>query len=190
MDENCNVPRPVNFNCWKHHARFIKQQIRGIKNIHDLESLKVILLKTGESQMDLYLGRLSPAEISEQVILALHQNKVFTQIDYKNWLLKKENDYQVVELKDKSIWVLRYGGNSEKYIHIHPGRYSPHTIRAKATTLKTAIFILACIKAGDSNTINTETINKIRKKYLNERPIKSYSSTPGLTRLIDLLKEI
>ena len=190
MDENSNIPLPVRLNCWKHHAGFIKQQINETKNIIELETLKAILLKTGESQMDLYWGSLSPAEISEQVILFLHKNKIFTYVGYCNWLLKSESDYKILELKDKSIWILRLGEDSEKYVHIHPGRYSPQTRRVKATTLKTAVFILASINAGESDIINTEVINQIRKKYLNEPPVKSYSNTPGLKRLIDLLKEI
>jgi hypothetical protein len=190
VNENCIVPLPINLYCWKHHTGFIKQQIKLIKNNNDLDLLKVVLLKTGNSQMDLYWGKLSPTEISEQVILILHENNIITYKEYFNWLLKNENGYQLVALKDKSVWILRPGENFEKFVHIHPGRYSPHTIRVKATTLKTAIFILAFIKVSGIHVINTETINHIRQKYLNEPPIKSYINSPGLTRLIDHLKEV
>ncbi len=151
-----------------------------------LEELKVHLLKIGESQMDLYFGDYSPLEISEQILGYLHQNKIFLFEKYRKWLSKDGRDYQLIGLKDKSIWTVRLGENSEKYVHIHPGRYSPHTVRVKATTLKTAIMILIFERIGKLNTNETETINQIRKKYLNEPPLKSFSKASGLGRLLDL----
>jgi hypothetical protein len=96
-------------------------------------------------------------------------------------------DYQLVKLKDKSIWTLGLGADAERYVHIHPGRYSPHTIRVKATTLKTAILVLCSEIIGEIKTIETQTINQIRKRYLDEPPLKSFSTASGLGRLIDLL---
>ncbi len=139
MDENCQIPPPINFNCWKHHAGFIKKQIESVKETRDLDQLKVYLLKIGESQMDLYFGEYSPVNISTQILDYLHRNKIFSPDLYKDWLSKDGKGYQLVELKDKSVWTLRIGENLERYIHIHPGRYSPLTVRVKATTLKTAI---------------------------------------------------
>lgn len=189
MEENSGIPFPVIFNCWKHHAGFINGQIKLIGSENEIACLKSMLLKIGESQMDLYFGKLSPKEISELIINSLKSKKVFFLHKYQKWLLDEGNDYRLVTLKDKSIWTLRFTENTERYIHIHPGRYSPFTVRVKATTVKTAILVLAVIKTGEPNSINTEQINKIRQKYLNEPPIKSYSGSPGLKRIIDLLKE-
>jgi len=187
MDDNCLVPLPINFNCWKHHVGFIRKQIESVREIIELEELKVYLLKIGESQMDLYFGGYTPVKISEQILDYLYQKKILSFNQYQDWLTKDEKDYQLVELKDKSIWTLRLGEDVSRYVHIHPGRYSPHTIRVKATTLKTVILVLCSEKIGEIKTIETQTINQIRKKYLNEPPIKSYSSASGLGRLIDLL---
>jgi len=187
MDNNCLVRLPINFNCWKHHAGFIKRQIESVKEIKDLNKLKFYLLKIGESQMDLYFGSHSPVNISEQTLNYLHQNKIFESEQYQNWLTKEGKNYQLVKLKDKSIWTLRRGDDVSRYVHIHPGRYSPHTIRVKATTLKTAILVLCSEKIGEIKSIETQTINQIRKKYLNEPPLKSFSAVSGLGRLIDLL---
>ncbi|MDZ7625773.1 MAG: hypothetical protein U5J96_15180 [Ignavibacteriaceae bacterium] len=186
MDDNCLVPLPINFNCWKHHAGFIKKQIESVRAIKELEELKVYLLKIGESQMDLYFGRLSPSDISEQILSALHRIKIFEYEQYKSWLSKDGKDFQLVELKDKSVWALRLNDDIRRYVHIHPGRYSPHTVRVKATTLKTAIFLLCIEQLGEINPFETETVNNIRKKYLNEPPLKSFSNASGLRRLIDL----
>lgn len=187
MEENCFVPLPVNFNCWKHHAGFIKKQIDAVRENKELQGLKSRLLKIGESQMDLYFGEYSPVKISEQILSSLHQNKIFEYEQYKNWLSKDGKDYQLVELKDKSIWTLRLGDDVSRYVHIHPGRYSQHTLRVKATTLKTAIFLLCFEQLGEVKSFETEGVNNIRRKYLNEPPIKSFSGASGLRRLIDLL---
>jgi len=145
-------------------------------------------LKIGESQMDVYFGGFSPSEISEQIFSYLHQNKIFEYEQYKNWLSKDGKDYQLAELKDNSVWALRLGDDVSRYVHIHPGRYSLNTVRVKATTLKTAIFLLCFEQLGEIKSFEIETVNQIRKKYLDEPPIKSISSASGLSRLVDLLR--
>lgn len=189
MEENCKINPPINLNCWKHHKGFIKKQIESVKSIRDIDKLKILLLKVGESRMDLYYGYYSPSEISEQIINSLKQKKVFLPDRYKNWLTEKGIDYQLLTLSDKSVWTLRLGENAERYIHIHPGRYSPRTVRVKAITLKTAIFILCCEKTGRIKSIETQTVNQIREVYLDEPPLKSFSSASGLGRLLDLFFE-
>jgi len=189
MNENCKVPPPVNFNCWKHHAGFIAQQIKIVKRIETLVELKFQLLKIGESQMDLYFGKHSPAEVSEQIIQILNRRKMTSSGQYQSWLTKEEKNHQLVKLKDKSAWILRLGEEPNRYVHIHPGRYSQHTIRVKATTLKTAIMILCYKQIGETKSIKTDDVNFIRKKYLNEPPIKSFPSASGLRRMINHLSK-
>lgn len=186
MDENCLIPLPINLNCWKHHAGFIKEQIESVREINELDALKSYLLKIGESQMDLYFGNYSPVKVSEQILESLHRKKIFIFGQYKDWLIKDWKDYQLLKLKDKSVWTLRLGDDIARYVHIHPGRYSPLTVRVKATTLKTAIFLLCFEQLGKIKSFETETINQIRKKYLNEPPLKSFSSASRLKRLLDL----
>jgi len=187
MDDNCLVPLPINLNCWKHHAGFIKRQIESVKEIKDLNQLKFYLLKIGESQMDLYFGKYSPQEISEQILHILNQKKIFKYEQYKDWLVEDGKTYQLLKLRDRSVWTLRLGDDISRYVHIHPGRYSPHTVRVKATTLKTAIFLLCFERLGEIKSFETETVNQIRIKYLNEPPLKSLANAYGLKRLIDLL---
>ena len=187
MEENGLVPLPINLKCWKHHAGFIKKQILFVTSVEEIDLLKYYLVKIGESQMDLYLGKFLAEEISNQIIKTLKREKIFSFEDYKKWLYKNGKEYQLITLKDKSIWILRLGENEQRYIHIHPGRYSPHTIRVKATTLKSAIMILCIEQLGEIESINTESVNQIRKKYLKETPLKSLSKASGLMRLIGLL---
>jgi hypothetical protein len=137
--------------------------------------------------MDLYFGKLSPADISKQIISHLKKVKNFYYDEYVSWHRNDGEDYKLIHLSDKSIWTLRQSENQERYVHIHPGRYSLNTIRVKATTLKTAILILCYMQAGEIKLIKTDDLNFIRKKYLNEPPIKSFSSASGLGRMINLL---
>lgn len=189
MEENCAVSLPINFNCWKHHAGFIKQQIQTFSQKSNLALLKKQLLKIGDSQMDLYFGKLAPSEISKEIIFYLKKEKSFSFDKYFGFLKSEGRDYKLVRLSDKSIWTLRLSENSERYVHIHPGRYSLHTIRVKATTLKTAILVLCFKRAKEIEVVNTEIVNGIRKKYLNEPPLKSISKASGICRVMDLLRE-
>lgn len=188
METNCFTPLPINCNCWKHHAGFIAKQIISIKGFSDIDQLKTFMPRIGESQMDLYFGNYSVEEISKQLLVHLQENKIFSSHDYQNWLGNEGKHYQLVELKDRSIWTLRLSESSERYVHIHPGRYSPHTVRVKAATLKTVIMILALGKLKGITAVNIETVNGVRKKYLNEPPLKSISKASALVRLLALFQ--
>jgi hypothetical protein len=187
MEENISVPSPINFNCWKHHSGFIKQQIKLYSRTRDQLQLKKHLLIIGESQMDLYFGEYTPSKISREIISYLKKEKSFSFDKYIDLISKDGKNYKIVQLSDKSSWTLRLGENQERYVHIHPARYSPLTIRVKATTLKTAILVLWYKQLGEIKLIETEAVNFIRKKYLYEPPLKSLSKASGLIRLIDLL---
>ena len=186
----CIVPKPIKLNCWKHHAGFIKTRVGLFRDERQIEDLLRILLKIGESQMDLYLGKLVPNAISEFVIKELKKNKLNEINSYKQWLYNEGKDYKLVELPDKSIWTLRLGIEAKRFIHIHPGRYSPHTKRVRASTLKTAICTLFFASINNNPSIDTMLINKIRKKYLNEPPVKVISPQHGLGKLLSIFADL
>jgi hypothetical protein len=181
---NCNIPPPVNLNCWKHHAGFIKEQIHLIapKKISE-PGLKKILLTIGESQMDIYLGKLTSTQIAKGITETLKKNFKFKLNNYSKWLSEEKKDYKLLTISDKSVWTLRLGKDQERYIHIHPGRCSPLTIRVKSSTLKT--YILSEVFSIDKETKQDELmyINKLRVGFLNLPPLKSISSSKGLLRL-------
>jgi hypothetical protein len=188
VEENCLVPQPINFNCWKHHTEFIKRQIESVKKLSDLIKLKKLLLKIGESQMDLYFGVHTPSEISEQIIKQLEKRNVLSKESYTFWLNDRGLDYKLLSLSDDSIWTLRKGNDNRRYVHIHPGRYSPHTRRVKAPTLKTAIFTLCYEKVSAPKMKTRDLMNLIRKEYLDEPPLKAVSGESGLGKLLNLLR--
>ena len=190
MKDNCKTSSPFKLNCWKHHAGFIVKQIKQIKNEEELKTLTSFLLKIGESQMDLYLGKLTPFELTGFTKKFLKENEVFKCESYEQWLFSEGKEYSLITLPDKSTWTLRMGIEKENYIHIHPGRYTVHTIRVRALTLKTAICVMAYINVHKNFSPDLELINNVRKKFLNAAPVKSLSSTSGLRRLLNVFNRL
>jgi len=185
---NCSIQLPLTFNCWKHHAEFIKKQIefyRGEKIL--VEELQKTLLVIGESQMDLYLGELSPQKICDEIINQLKSNGALAFEEYKKWLFEKGKDYKLTEISDSSVWTLRLGNEEERYVHLHPGRYSPVTLRVKALTLKTAIAVLIINYEKNFPLLDTLKINEIRKKILNLPPVKKNYTNSAVARVINIL---
>jgi hypothetical protein len=186
---NCSVQMPLTFNCWKHHAGFIKKQIefyRGEKIA--VEELQQALLVIGESQMDLYVGKLSPHKICNEIIFKLKSKGVLVFENYKKWLFEKRSEYKLIEISDSSVWTLRLG-NQERYVHIHPGRYSPFTLRVKALTLKTAIAVLIIKHEKSFPLMDTLQINEVRKEILNSPPVKKITSNSAVVRVINILSD-
>ncbi len=187
-ERDCNIQSPITFNCWKHHAGFIKKQIEFYRNEKiSVEELQKTLLVIGESQMDLYVGELSPQKICDEIVSELISVGVLAFEEYKKWLFEKGNKYKLIEISDNSVWTLRLGKQEERYVHIHPGRYSPVTLRVKALTLKTAIAVLIINYEKNIPIIDTLKINEIRKKILNSPPVKKVSSNSAVVRVINLL---
>jgi len=185
---NCSINLPLTFNCWKHHAGFIKKQIKFYrKEKISVEELQKTMLVIGESQMDLYVGELSPQKICDEIIKKLKPTGVLAFREYKNWLFEKGNKYKLIEISDTSVWTLRLGKQRERYVHIHPGRYSPVTLRVKALTLKTAIAMLIINYEKNFPLTDTLQINEVRKKILKLPPVKKVSSNSAVVRVINLL---
>lgn len=187
---NCSIPLPLTFNCWKHHTGLIKKQIefyRGEKI--SVNELQKSLLVIGESQMDLYVGKLSPQSICDELVSQLKSTGVLAFEEYKKWLFEKGKEYRLTEISDSSVWTLRLGNQEERYVHIHPGRYSPVTIRVKALTLKTAIAVLIINYEKTFTLIDTQQINEVRMKILNLPPIKKVTSNSAVIRVIDILRD-
>ncbi len=190
MEINCSIQLPLTFNCWKHHAGFIKKQVkfyRGEKT--SVEELQKTLFVIGESQMDLYVGELSPQKICDEIVSKLKSTGVLAFREYKKWLFEKGSEYKLIEISDNSVWALRLGKKEERYVHIHPGRYSPFTIRVKALTLKTAIAVLIINYEKNSPLIDTLKINEVRKKILNSPPVKKVSSNSAVVRVINIISD-
>lgn len=182
---------PVLLNCWKHHAGFIKSKIIEFRDSEkfDFASFRKNLLRIGDSLMDLYLGELPPYEITGYIINLFIRNNIISRDRFILWLNEDGNEYREISLKDNSVWTLRLGEQIEKYIHIHPSRYSPQTIRVRALTLKSAILYLILNETNKNVEGNLQFINEIRKEYLNQPPLKSISPKSTLPKLVLILSQ-
>lgn len=183
------VDPPILLNGLKHHLAYIKAFIHAniSAGISVIPSLRVKLLCIGESQMDVYLGTMSPREIAQEVAVKLKEANLYEKPLYENWLLQEKGGFANIRLADGTDWILRVGEIAERYIHIHPGRYAAHTIRVKANTLKTAIALTVCRKVEHPKEIEVTYVNYVRKKVLNLSPVKSISASEGMGKLLELL---
>ena len=180
----CKVPEPIKLNCWKHHRLFIKEQLSGKDKIKTKVELRKILLQIGDSQMDLYLGNLSPKHISVYIVNELKKMEAFRNQSFTKWLLENKKHFKTITLPDGSVWVLRKGNSQKRYIHIHPGRYSPLTLRVRAVTLKVAIAVVKNLGIERSKKLFIENVNSIRKEMLDLPPLKIISRYSGPGEII------
>ncbi|GBD86423.1 hypothetical protein BMS3Abin03_00343 [bacterium BMS3Abin03] len=135
--------------------------------------------------MDIYLGKLSPQSIAAEIIHKLKQSGSDSISTFKSWLYDTGKDYRLLTVSDKSVWTIRLSNNSKRYVHIHPGRYSPHTVRVKALTLKTAI--VSAILSTKEKYFELTFINNIRVSILNAPPLKSINASSGLGKFLSII---
>ena len=185
-----DIYKPVSLNCYKHHFGFIASQLKSIKDSQDFEKLLKSIILIGNAQTDLYTGTLSPNEISQFVIHFLESEKILNPKKYIDWLTTTKKNYFVVGLHDQSNWVLLKGKEIERYVHLHPARYSDHSIRISASSLKTAIASVAYASIHPLNPYDKSLINYVRKTFLELPEIKSILPNSSSGKLIQkFLKE-
>jgi len=189
LDPNQLLPPPILLNCLKHHLGYIKFRLdyRSGKE-ENIKAFSEELLLIGHSQLDLYLGSLTPAEIGDLISRRLKANDCFTLARYKSWITQAGSDYQILELPDTSRWAFRLGKNA-RYIHLHPGRYSPHTLRVKALSLKTAILAALYGTLNRLDPFDLDLINQVRQVHLKASPIKRLRKEDGLGRILAFLSD-
>ncbi len=170
---------PITFNPYKHHLGFLKEQIEVWKKKGWKEAEQEIKL-IGTNLIDIYFGRLTIDEIFGEIHLLAKKNGLTSPIELAHWLDPLE--YRKTELSDNSFWVIKQGQDSSRFLHIHPGKYSPFTMRVKATNLKTVIAVK--ILTGDNIQPDLPVINKIRKEKLKMSPVKGLVEGKGIARLL------
>ncbi len=182
MIENHYIPDerfPVTFNPYKHHLGFLRAKVEQWRDVHWQEAEKEIRL-IGNNLIDLYTGKLNIDEIVGETLDFANKNELISSEKLAQWLYPLE--YRKTELSDRSFWVIKQGQDTSRFLHIHPGKYSPFTIRVKAPTLKTVI----ALKIHDSSVIKPDLalVNKIRFEKLNLSPVKGLVEGKGIARLL------
>jgi hypothetical protein len=173
----------IQLNALKHHIRAITRLIADCPVAELPQRLKVL----GNSQMDLYLGDLEETDISRQVLQVLNALDIHTEQQYQHWL-EQHHHYRSITLSDSSVWILRLGKERDKYVHIHPGRYSPATIRVKAAVLKTAIAVWVYLKNGLIGEVNEDSLNRARKEVPGLPPVKSLTESRAILKMTGILE--
>lgn len=146
----------------------------------------VLLKKTGNSTSDFYYGRLTPFDVVAELENRLSLMDLLQFVPFKRYLDSVKGKFLNIQLSDLSTWTLILGKERSRYIHFHPARGSQHTIRIRALTMRTTIFLLGRSQYFLGWNL-TESVNHIRTNILDESPIKDYSNTKGLRRLLEIL---
>ena len=139
--------------------------------------------------MDLYTGTLAPVEIAERTVAILQAEGRLAPDPFRAWV-EASGGYGVIPFaEDGSRWVLRYGAEGGRYVHVHPARWAPATRRVRANVLKTAVQVLAYSLVHGGNPLNVALVNDVRGRYLDLAPIGTdLSGEQGLGGVIDVLR--
>ncbi len=183
------VPKPILFNVLKHHHMSLQALIEDAveRGVSFLPALADRLLVLGDNLMDLYLGELSVSQVSGTVLSMLSDQQTLEYSSFSTWVEGKTS-YQVVTLAyDQSKWVLRLSDDQERYIHLHPGRWSPASSRVRAYALKTAVMTIVAAKIFKQDVLDVMLVNQMRMEYLGLSPIREISPNNGVGKLIMLL---
>ncbi|KJF43425.1 hypothetical protein [Draconibacterium sediminis] len=165
------IPLPIQYNPYKHHFRFLLSEIKEWRT-SDWNVTEKAMLSIGSNLFDFYLGELTPGQVCNASLNYFVTKNIITQTDFNNWLRNAE--WKKITLPDESKWLIKRGDQPDRYVHIHPAKFSTHTIRVRATTLKTVLTLCVHkIPFSDDAEQNLQSVNKQRISYLQLSPIKS-----------------
>lgn len=183
------VPHPVLFNAWKHHAGWVREQIAiaAADGDEGLKRLGEAVVVCGTKLMDFYFGDLTPWQLGDRALEHLRAVGKSDFPAFRDWL-DAQDGYAAFDVRDDgSKWILRAGDEADRYVHLHPARYSPHTVRVPGLTLKTGIVALAFAKQTGANPHAVGTVNEARKRFLGLPPVASLDPATGIGEFLRLL---
>ncbi|QIA08624.1 hypothetical protein [Draconibacterium halophilum] len=166
------IPIPIQYNPYKHHFRFLLTELVTWQKTDWMETKKA-MLSIGNNLFDFYLGHLTPEQVCQASINYLKSINIFTETDFSKWF--NNSGWKKITLPDESEWLVKKGNNANRYIHIHPAKFSKHTIRVRATTLKTVLTL--CVHKIDIKNnakLDLQAVNQQRVTFLKLSPIKSF----------------
>ena len=185
------APPPVLFNAHKHHAGFLSARIRQAAAAGEggLAPLAGELVVVGSKLMDLYHGPFSPREIGQKVLASLKRAGRDTPDAFRAWV-EADGGYRVMDFpEDTSKWVLRYGEDGGRFVHVHPARWAPFTVRVRANVLTTAVLALAYVGVHGGDPLDRTVVNRVRHDYLGLAPDgRDPSGEEGIGSVIGLLR--
>jgi hypothetical protein len=179
---------PMKLNCWKHHFRFIQQEIISAVNqgADAVMKLPKQLECLGDSYLDLYTGPMKPTEIAHELLAQLGDLEVATPQYFGSWVEMEQSEYRILHLSDLSFWRVQAHNSSDFFIEFAPGRNAYHTLRLKADALRTAIMSTA-LSQLESREISLDLINAVRVHHFGLEPKKMLMPGCDLNRILSLM---
>lgn len=188
MEAGQLISAPFQFNPLKHHLEFIRDFASVRSSEEDNTDIKILIKELrciGTSVMDVYTGSLSLAEICSEVSNFLKSEGLESKEDFSAWTGKKISEFRIISLADTSQWTLKYHNDKNRFVHLFPARSSPHSLRVKANTLKSAL-IYHIIIGRDYISLND--LNRARG-LLGLSPVKDTEDTETITEMIQILRD-
>lgn len=179
---------PVLLNTWKHHAGWIRWRIgravsAGAAGVAELPREMAVV---GTRLMDLYTGPLTPAEIGGHAVEQLRAADRLAFEPLSAWLAA-QGEFSMIELPDGSKWTIRLGPEDGRYLHLHPGRWVPNTVRVQANTLRSAVVAHAHARLICGDPSDSAVVNEARRTYLGLLPVRELGADGGLGAIIAAL---
>lgn len=175
MTEDLDIPLPLRFNPLKHHRRYLVSFMEKASP----ELISSLLHPVCNNYLDLYVGAMSPGAITRSVIDILMGNHVLEIDDFTNWV-NSHNGYQPVKLEDQSEWIVRKSELRDRYIHLHPSRTGPLSVRLKGSAFKTICQLKASLP-DNNTTISLEQVNLARQQ-IGLSPVKKLEKGKGISK--------
>jgi hypothetical protein len=183
MNKSAKIPGidpPVAFNPYKHHLGFLKEQIEKWR-MQSWSEAAGELLCIGNNLIDLYYGKLTIHAICSQCLAFAEQQNITSSERLAEWIAPLE--YRKTELSDTSLWVIKQGTDAGRFLHIHPAKYSPLSLRVRANTLKTVLMLNILSADRQASRLHLDLVNQVRKEYLGLSPIKMLVKGKGIAGL-------
>ncbi|HKA08347.1 MAG TPA: hypothetical protein VKD71_13890 [Gemmataceae bacterium] len=185
-----DIPSPILLNVHKHHAAFLRQRIGHavVAGPSGLQPLSNELVVVGMRLMDLYHGPFAPREIADRVLAELRAAGRDSPEAFRTWV-EDVGGYRTIDfVEDASRWVLRFGEGEGRFIHVHPARGSPFTMRVRANVLVTAVMALAFSGIHGGDPLGRKVVNAVRRDYLGLEPLgRNAATSEGIGAVIALL---
>ena len=181
------IPVPIMFSPYKHHFRFLLSELKTWQSMSQ-EEVRESLLKIGNNLIDFYTGSLPVEAIIAETLQYFTERKLLPESDFLEWL--NPPHWKKIILSDDSEWLIKQGENAERYLHIHPAKYSKHSIRVRASTLKTVLALeISATRMSSVQAKNLEAVNTARKELFGLSPIKAlHGDESGIMRLWHLFQ--
>src|SRR5262249_21364455 len=135
-----------------------------------------------------YHGPFTPREIADRVLADLQIVSRNSADLFRRWVDETGGFRTISFAEDASRWVLRFGELDGRFVHVHPARSSPFTVRVLANVLVTAVLALSFAGHNGGDPLSRKVLNAVRGDYLGLEPLgRDVIVSEGIGAVIALL---